>query len=828
MSDYLSLRPRMGVVGALAAFTLLGASVFTATPALAASGEGCPNEAVRQESNTNLTTGQPYDMALPECRAYEMVSPLDKEAHNAFGPGYVPSIPVSPDGSAVGWNSVGDYADPGNYLLSLGPNNPYLAQRTPSGWITRSGYAPASIVEYAGNVSTDPSWGVFSPDLSDEISCGADGPNLACAVREPSGSWLGTPGYATTSGANLFSGFGILGASSDLSNVVLQPETGEHLLPSDASSASHCSGLNAFSCGALYELSGLGTESPELQLVDVDNNGSMIGPESLTAIGAVPGVEGGTSYQAMSVDGSTIYFTATPTASNDFGSSTNVQTIFARVDGSSTVDISNPSPSQCTRCTQEAEEGKPESSEAKPAIFQGASADGSKVFFTTSQQLVNADTDETSDLYEYDSEKPAGQRIVQVSGGGAGDLTPGAGANGGDIVSISEDGSHVYFVAEGVLTTLPNSLGQTAIKGSRNLYAFDTETNQTKFVATLSSLDGILTGERTAGRGASGSHFDRLAQTTPDGRYLVFDSFAKLITTGPEADTSGAQQVYRYDFQTGNLARISISHEGFGDNGNTPGLNALIEPKPISEEGGGGGSGALPTINDINRAITDDGSAVVFMTAEQLQGGVTNRGTTPSCEGYASSPDEAASSVGCQLYVWHECAGAHCTDGEAGVTSLISDGQGPAEEGVAAISGTGSDIFFETSSELVGQDTDELGDIYDARVDGGFPAPTPEPSCSGEACQGSPSSLPSFGSSGTSSFTGGGNLTPGPITFPPPTESKPRPLTRAQKLANALKQCKKDKSKKDNSKKKRLSCEKSAKAKYGVKTKAKTKSKRGK
>jgi hypothetical protein len=43
-----------------------------------------------------------------------------------------------------------------------------------------------------------------------------------------------------------------------------------------------------------------------------------------------------------------------------------------------------------------------------------------------------------------------------------------------------------------------------------------------------------------------------------------------------------------------------------------------------------------------------------------------------------------------------------------------------------AISASGSDIFFVTRTELVGQDTDVLDDIYDARVDGGFQAPLRE------------------------------------------------------------------------------------------------------
>ena len=121
------------------------------------------------------------------------------------------------------------------------------------------------------------------------------------------------------------------------------------------------------------------------------------------------------------------------------------------------------------------------------------------MFFTTTQQLVNGDTDSTTDLYEYDFNNPSGHRIVQVSGGGLGDVTPGAGAEVQGVVRVSEDGSHVYFVASGVLTTLPNGLGQTASQGSRNVYAYDTATGETKFVATLLEGDKQLWGAESSG-----------------------------------------------------------------------------------------------------------------------------------------------------------------------------------------------------------------------------------------------------------------------------------------------------------------------------------------
>jgi len=156
---------------------------------------------------------------------------------------------------------------------------------------------------------------------------------------------------------------------------------------------------------------------------------------------------------------------------------------------------------------------------------------------------------------------------------------------------------------------------------------------------------------------------------------------------------------------------------------------------------------------------------------------------------------------------------------------MISDGHNresrTPEYSPSGISASGSDIFFFTHSPLVGQDTGILGDLYDARVNGGFPAPVAEPSCSGEQCQGTPTPAPSFGSAPSSAFAAGGNLSPSAVSAPPPPTApkvKPKPLTRAQQLANALKACR---GKPKKSKKKRAACEAQARKRFGGKTKAK-------
>ncbi len=407
---------------------------------------------------------------------------------------------------------------------------------------------------------------------------------------------------------------------------------------------------------------------------------------------------------------------------------------------------------------------------------------GSKVFFTGAQAgLVSGDADATNALYECElpgdagaTPAPSGKvnacptlKAISVTG-------TSAGASVQSVVSVSEEGSRVYYIATGVVTSAPpNSQGQTAQAGKDNLYVYEPDPAhpgqyRTAFIATLptSSLQG--------------------AQITPNGEYLVFTTAADLT---PD-DTSTAAQVFRYDANDSELIRVSVGQNGFNANGNTTGAPASLAP--LSEDALG------------RRGITvsEDGAYVVFESPVALTPRAAlnevKLGTGPSGEAiYAQN-----------VYEWHD-----------GNVSLISDGTDTRQNtGLIGMDASGQNVFFTTADKLVGQDVDESVDVYDARIDGGFPAPKVAAGCSGEACQGplsSPISSPLVGSGGAPAV---GNLVPGSTSFPPPAESKPKPLTRAQKLTKALKQCKKN-----SSKKKRLACEKEARKKDGAKAKKKSK-----
>ena len=101
------------------------------------------------------------------------------------------------------------------------------------------------------------------------------------------------------------------------------------------------------------------------------------------------------------------------------------------------------------------------------------------------------------------------------------------------------------------------------------------------------------------------------------------------------------------------------------------------------------------------------------------------------------------------VYEWNEAA-----------SGSISSGTGDKLSRIIAASNSGDDVFFYTGQRLVGWDTDDNTDIYDARAGGGFPEPPAQPAaCEGESCRGAGSAAAQATGAGTAVFQGPGNPT---------------------------------------------------------------------
>jgi len=513
-----------------AAVGVLFAVGLAAAPIAAA--DVCDNAGVR------ALTGS---AALPDCRAFEMVSPPYKEGFPAEGP-------VFTDDGIVSYRSPGSFAGNTNgALLGMG----YSAVRSATGWVTTAPGPREAIYDTRTTnrqaVSGDlrrSLWLMSRRDVPDDPFGiwvrGTDGTFERIGDVDIMGEITGDPLYEGTNP-------GIVGVSDDLSHVVVN----------------YGNAGNA-KITALREFVGTGNGQP--RVVTVDNNGQ---PSPLE-----------TCAKDMSADGRVIVYALVRA---DEGCAGNVrQQLWARVAGSATVALSG------SECTRTADDLGGLCNGVSAAAFGGMADDGSRVFFTTSQQLVNGDIDQTNDLYACDI--PAGVPEPVGSANACAHLTQVSGtatnAQVETVAAVSEDGGRVYFVAQGVLAGNIGVGDVSAAAGTPNLYLWQRDEahpdGQTRFVARLPSNDLLQ---------------PRPPQMTPDGRYLVFTTVDGLVA----GDDDCARDVYRYDASTETVVRVSTSVAGGG--GNDPAFAASIGQ---------------------NSPMTSDGSTVVFGTAEALEQSDTN------------------------------------------------------------------------------------------------------------------------------------------------------------------------------------------------------------
>ena len=771
---------RMGVVATLAVLSMCSGAWGDV------GGRGC---SARAESSSG------FRVYLPDCRDYELVSPPFKEGFPLEA-----VVARSGDGSRMLGGALGAFAgteidqtegdEEGAFF-----GTSYELVRGSTGWSTRPLAPPASMFPEGLLMGADRSlkrtlWRLRSTaqspgayDLYVRSAFEGSDTCAAGAIAIP-GACLTEVGPTAPAGRSPhieeFLRY-FAGASSDLTHVFVSKEPIQGVWKGDAT----------VSGKALYEYAGVGVAEPSL--VGVRNERSIEEEAALEHKASINeaadlisrcGVwlgspESGDTYNAVSETGDTVLFTANECFEGP-GEPT-VHELYARVGRSKTVDISEPSAENCSAC---------DTSAPTEAVFQGASVDGSKVLFLSEQTgLLPGAVGEN--LYMYDFDAPAHAKLVRVSGAVAEPEVRG-------VVRISEDGSHVYFVAGGVLASNKNTGGEEALAGADNLYVYEPDPadpghDKTSFVALVCS--GVGVSGAVPDFGCQGSdealwsrEDSRPAQATPDGRFFVFSSSARLTSD----DTSGIQQLFEFDSATGAMARVSRGQlvAGGAECAATKAIEGRYncDGNAVSEEltpfltGEGFVNTVSPVKAQTGSDVSDDGSRVFFESANSLV-----PGATPGLRSVYEYSDG-------NVHLISDGQDATLVGGEQAVRLLGTDA-------------SGADVFFTTSDRLVGQDTDSQQDVYDARTEGGFPGPVSPPVCAADGCRASTAAGPVLSTAGSVTVGGGGNL-------PPPIESKSKPKvkspSRAQQLASALHAC----TKKPRSR--RAACRDRARRRYGA------------
>jgi hypothetical protein len=704
--------------------------------------------------------------ALPDGRAYELVTPVEKN-------GLLPeAVAIASSGGAVDWQAPGACCG-----ATSGAEELYQSRRGSEGWST-SALTPTPSAPLLGLLQEQ--LRVFStPDLAATIFTtpasyapgdAEDGAlNLYLFGPESAVTWLsqGPLGGSGPDGATFD------GATPDAETVVFS---------SAAQLTSNATGLSELPTPPEY-LYARDLATGQTSLVDVEDGGKPVSPDGASlGDGGYLGHEDlspdtfGTTTNALSSDGSKVFFESPPYGLEDVRPSPPSHLYMRDLRDASTTPLDDPASAGFAR-------------------YDGASEDGSLVFFTSTEGL-GGDPYTDPELYEANTtERQIGpappMSVVPVSAG--------AGAGGyvdGHLIgetAISNDGSHVYFAAEGVLAGNTDARSERASAGAPNFYVFDTRSGQTTFIATLAERDVDTRGE--PGPLVREPDVQRPAVPTPDGSVLVFASSANLtgqnaagpsttltaeaangattitvastagidvgrtielgnsfplhtdsarvtavtdathltlaspLSFGHEAGTAVTQlsvfELYRYSTEDGSLVCVSCVPAGVAPRGSAT----------LGDSGGGSyGPAGLPV------PMSSDGSRVFFDTADSLVAGDVN-GNAPSTGPFGASLAE-------DVYEW-----------EDGQVHLISPGRSTG----SVLDGTtpsGEDVFFTTAFPLVPQDTDGFADIYDARVAGGFPEPPePPPPCSDASCRPSPVPPPSFPAP-ASTLSGGRRVSP--------------------------------------------------------------------
>jgi hypothetical protein len=658
--------------------------------------------------------------ALPAGRHYEMVSPVYKAG---FGATAINAVASNGDGVV--------FYSPGNFAgapagVTVGSFMNYFARRTSSGWETASLAPPAWLLGHWEDAD-------FSPSLETMLAIGEPGPNGETPL--PVGDVLlhstDLPDSAPREGEAGVSGWEQVGElnpvateSFAVQEVAADPDFCHVLLKTNESLLSEATiGKEAF--GQRYEFDrGCKGESVSLKLVGVNNQETLMEPACPVDIGVEReyDLNGKNTFNAVSDNGDEVFFT------DCAGGPKDPHQLFVSLGGARTVEVSKPfvAPEAC------AEVPCAGASQRASAEFAGASEDGSRVFFTAplaagQQPLVAGDTDVSNNLYmatmgcsESNREcSVAGREVVSLNEVSH-DLSGGAAGVAG-VLRVAPDGQRAYFVANGDLLspveqqTLESKGRPVPLAGAENLYVYDgtSSPGTVTFIGDLCSgkdLSGSVedihcpSGENDASLWLGDGSESQTAGS--EGRFLVFSTYAQL--TGDDVNT--ARDVYRYDADTGVLVRVSAGENGYKANGNNGAFGSSIHR---GNHGQGTEEGEVHTQYEMSsRAISEDGSRIVFTSAEPLSPMASN--------GLAN------------VYEWRENTG-----GSGGSVSLITSGSGEAPVEDVVISPDGLNVFFDTDEGLVSQDTDGASDVYDARIGEGFTAsPMERHPCEGDACQG--------------------------------------------------------------------------------------------
>jgi hypothetical protein len=648
----------------------------------------CPNEAVRQQTKSSF---------LPDCRAYELVSPENAGGAQIY-PGdeaYVAGREGFPAFQGIG--SIRSKQNTGlanspprfSFYVGLGalpglepPSaslDQYTSTRTNEGWVTTFSGLKGNEAGLTGNK-------VCSSDLGECLDHTVENP-----FREPSedprnygylfnvaGEKLGTVPTNVESIPGGLKYEGDWKASPDFSHFAFSSRN--VVFAAGGTTAAPGSAYdNNLQTGAVQVISKLPSGAPIPSGGERGNQFITFPPNS------------------VSTDGSHILMqTRAPNGGHR---------LYMRVNDSTTYEIG----------------AGPTEGEPAEVTYIDMSSDGSKVLFATEAKLVPEDTDTSNDIYMWQENggHPTLTLLSQGSGPSAVDKcnatwtercsvalveTEDEGITGlsepsptgleyGEVIIPGTD-SKASTSSGGVFFFSPETLAGPAPQNGKNLYLAND--GEIQYVATLGAKQAI----------------DRI-QISPDGKHAGFLTRAKLTNYENEE----YEEMYSYDAVNQRLFCVSCIPDG--------------APPTADVEASQNG----PFMSDHGRLF--------FSTADPLVPADADPFRIPDVYEYSEGRAQLISS-------------GTSSNGKApgGAGAFSSE-----PLGLESVSASGQDVFFSTTDTLVPQDANgHFVKIYDARTNGGFAvAPQPAPCVAADECHGVGATTPPSLAVGTGSNARGGN-----------------------------------------------------------------------
>jgi Tol biopolymer transport system component len=176
------------------------------------------------------------------------------------------------------------------------------------------------------------------------------------------------------------------------------------------------------------------------------------------------------------------------------------------------------------------------------------SADGRYIAFRSfANNLVSGDTNNTSDIFVYDTVANT-TRIVSVDDNGT------QGNDDSSRPSISADGRYVAFVS------YASNLVSGDTNNASDIFVYDTVANTTRIVSVATD-------------GTQGDRDSLTPSISADGRYVAFGSYASTLVSG---DTNNVNDTFVYDTVVNTTRIVSVATDGTQGNkdSGTPSISA--------------------------------------------------------------------------------------------------------------------------------------------------------------------------------------------------------------------------------------------------------------